>query len=384
MKIFHTSDWHLGKTLQQQPLLEDQEHILQQFIEAAENERPDAIVIAGDIYDRQITSPEAVKLLDQALRRIIVDLEIPVLAIAGNHDSPSRLGFGKQLMSGAGFYIAGDVADVFSPVILEDASGQVRFHLLPFADLGTIRHALGDQDICSFNSAYEKIIDRIKKDTDESSRRVLVAHAFVTPDGSPRENTSDSERPLTVGGSEFVSADHFSFFHYTALGHLHRSMKVKQDCIRYSGSPLKYSISEENHSRGFLVVEIDGDGSVSVEHRQLNPLRDLRTVEGFLSDLLLQQRSDDYIFARLLDTVPVTDPMTRIRSVYPNALKVQNDNLFRQLAQEDLTVMNEKTDPLQMFCDFYRRIRNKDLSENARVFIEHLLSEMDREEVNVE
>jgi exonuclease SbcD len=382
MKIFHTSDWHLGKTLQQQSLLEDQEHILREFTEAANNERPDAIVIAGDIYDRQITSPEAVKLLDQVLRTLIVDLEIPVLAIAGNHDSPSRLGFGKQLMSGAGFYIAGEVTDVFSPVILEDASGPVHFHLLPFADLGTIRHALVDQEICSFNSAYEKIIDRIKQSNDESSRRVLVAHAFVTPDGGPRENTSDSERPLTVGGSEFVSAAQFSVFNYTALGHLHRSMKVKEDRIHYSGSLLKYSISEENHCKGFLVVEIDGDGIISVEHRQLNPLRDLRTVEGFLSDIERQEQSDDYIFVRLLDTFPVTDPMTRVRSVYPNALRVQNESLFRQLTQQDLTVTNDRTEPFQMFCDFYKKIRNRDLPENARVFLEHLLSEMDREEVN--
>ncbi len=380
MRLFHTSDWHLGKTLQQQSLLDDQEHILQEFVKAVEYERPDAVIIAGDLYDRPITSTEAINLLDSVLHRIVIELRTPVLTVAGNHDSPSRLRFGNRLMMRAGYHIAGDIDSAFSPVILEDDGGPVHFHLLPFADLGTIRRVLEDDDIRTFDEAYEKVIERIRENVDPAIRQVLVTHAFVTPQGKAEENTSESERPLTVGGSEFVAAERFSFFHYTALGHLHRSGCVMNKKIHYCGSPLKYSISEEKHTKGFLVVEIGADGSVTVEQRYLKHKRDLRTVEGSIYDIERHDRSEDYVFVRLLDTEPVTDAMERVRSTYPNALRVHNDALFREFSLDEEAEATKQQDPLAVFADFYQKIRGRSLPDEARELVECILNGHDQRE----
>lgn len=270
MKIFHTADWHLGKVLQGVSLIEEQRFVLKQFTDAVEKEKPDVVILAGDLYDRSVPPAEAVSLLDEVLWKLTVDYNTPVLAIAGNHDSPARLQFGSRLMEANGLHLVGKPTDEGNgtTVQIEDEDGPVQFHLIPFVDPSVIRNLSGNDSIDSHHRAMESIISAYGE-LDPSSRHVAIAHAFITPGGEPEENTSDSERPLAIGGAEYVASDLFRTFNYTALGHLHQAHFVGDETIRYSGSPMKYSISEERHQKGFLVVTLDKSGNVEIEKEHL-------------------------------------------------------------------------------------------------------------------
>ncbi|NOU92193.1 exonuclease subunit SbcD [Paenibacillus sp. LMG 31456] len=381
MKLFHTADWHLGKLVQGVYMTEDQQYVLEQWIKDIETERPDAVIIAGDLYDRAVPPTEAVQLLDSMLEAIVLRLKIPVLAIAGNHDSPSRLDFGSRIMKASGFHIAGELTYPFEPVVLRDEHGEVHFHLIPYAEPGKVRYLLGDDEIKTHNDAMAKITEAIKATMDPNARHVLVGHAFVTPGGEAEANTSDSERPLSIGGAEHVSAKHFEGFTYTALGHLHQAHHVGNETVRYSGSPLKYSISEERHNKGYLVVELNQPGSVTVEKRELSPLRDMRTVEGLMADIEQHAINEDYVFVRLLDEAPVLSPMERVRSVYPNAMHVERKMAMAGLTGEALAVEGRAMmDDLSLFKAFYKEVRGTELTpETERLFIE-TLQEIHKEE----
>lgn len=361
MKFFHTADWHLGKLVQGVYMTEDQRYILDQFIEHIKEEKPDAIVIAGDLYDRAVPPTEAVQLLNEVLERIVIDLKTPVLAIAGNHDSPSRLNFGSKIMRSVGFHIVGDFMAPFDPVVLRDDHGEVHFHLIPYAEPSKVRHIFEDENIRSHDEAMKKIIDHIDSSKDEKARHVFVGHAFVTHKGEEKENTSDSERPLSIGGTEHISDSHFKEFHYTALGHLHQAHHTGMETVRYSGSPLKYSSSEATHKKGYLVVELDHSGNAQVEKRFLTPKRDLYIVENYLSEIEKQQICEDYVFVRLLDETPVLSPMERIRAVYPNAMHVERISTPSSMTVEKLP-KNDRTkmDDLSLFKSFYKEIKGDD------------------------
>ncbi|MBD8067987.1 exonuclease SbcCD subunit D [Bacillus sp. PS06] len=378
MKLFHTADWHLGKLVQGIYMTEDQEYVLQQFIDKIEEEKPDAVIIAGDLYDRAVPPTEAVHLLDKLLEKIVIDLNTPVLAIAGNHDSPGRLHFGSQLMKNNGYHIVGQLSKELRPVILNDQHGEVHFHLIPYTDPSYVRHLFDDEKIRSHHDAMKKITDHIIENYDKTARHVLVGHAFVTPSGEEKENTSDSERPLAIGGAEHVSAGLFTNFHYTALGHLHQAHFVLNETIRYAGSPLKYSISEENHKKGFLVVELDGEGNVTIDKRELIPRRNVRTVESTIVDLMNHERNDDYVFVRLLDETPVLSPMEKIRSVYPNAMHVERKIPILQKNDQDDTkeiIERHKMDDLSLFHAFYQEVKGTEASEETETIFKEILQE---------
>jgi len=383
MKFFHTADWHLGKLVQNVSMTEDQEYVLEQLLRDIETEKPDALIIAGDLYDRAVPPPEAVRLLDRTLKRIVLDLKTPVLAIAGNHDSPSRLHFGSELMKAAGLHLAGEFTWPHAVVTLKDAHGPVHFHLLPYADPFTVRLVLGDEEIRTHDDAMRVITGKIRELADPEARHVLVAHAFVTPHGEAKPNTSDAERPLSVGGAEHVNAAHFATFHYTALGHLHQAHYVQSENIRYAGSPLKYSISEEKHQKGYLIVELAGDGSVRTEKRLFKPRRDMRTVEGYLADIERHEKSEDYIFARLLDEYPVMYPMERIRAVFPNAMHVERVAAMRDLGGGgNMAPSGSKADMdmLSLFKAFYREAKGAEASKETEELFVQVLRELDAEE----
>lgn len=330
MKFFHTADWHLGKLVQGVYMTEDQAYVLEQFIEAIDLEKPDAVIIAGDLYDRAVPPTDAVALFDKVLKRIVVDLDVPVLAIAGNHDSPGRLEFGSQFMRENGFYIAGQMTKEMEPVVLEDEFGEVHVHLVPFTDPSIIKNVFEDESISNHHEAMAKVTEVIGEKMDASARHIFVGHAFVTPHGESEDNTSDSERPIAIGGAEYVAAHLFEPFHYTALGHLHRAHYVKDEKIRYAGSPLKYSISEEQHEKGFYIVTMDGEGQTEIEKRLLKPRRDMRTVQGTIEEINAHDSSDDYVFVKLLDKTPVMHPMEKVRAIYPNAMHVERQTFFAE------------------------------------------------------
>ncbi|MEK4324680.1 exonuclease SbcCD subunit D [Paenibacillus sp. FSL R7-0312] len=381
MKIFHTADWHLGKLVQGVYMTEDQQYILEQFIKDIETEQPDVIIIAGDLYDRAVPPTEAVQLLDRVLQKIILQLKIPVLAVAGNHDSPSRLDFGSSIMRASGLHIAGELTNPMEPVVLSDENGEVHFHLIPYAEPGKVRYLLGDESIKTHNDAMQKITENIKGKLDPSVRHIFVGHAFITPGGVAQDNTSDSERPLSIGGAEHVSSEYFDGFHYTALGHLHQAHHVGNETVRYAGSPLKYSISEEHHNKGYLIVNLDEHGNTTIERRLLTPRRDMRTVEGLIADIERHVINEDYVFVRLLDEVLVSSPMERVRSVYPNAMHVERKMAISGLIGEAQAVDGRaKMDGLSLFKAFYKDVRGTELSpETEKLFIETLQEILEKE-----
>ncbi|WP_301109181.1 exonuclease SbcCD subunit D [Sporosarcina sp.] len=382
MKLFHTADWHLGKLVQGVYMTEDQRYILNAFIEEIKMEKPDAVIIAGDLYDRAIPPTEAVNLLNDVLQEIVIDLQTPVIAIAGNHDSPSRLHFGSTFMKEQGLHITGELSVDLPPVILNDEFGEVHFHLIPYADPSKVSYLFEDDAIFSHQQAMKETITRIQESMNRDARHVFVGHAFITPHGEKEENTSDAERPLSIGGAEYVSSDLFSPFHYTALGHLHRAHYVGSETIRYSGSPLKYSISEENHQKGYLIVHLHEDGKTEIEKRLLEPLHDMRTVEGTMDELLEQQPNEDYVFVKLLDTVPIIQPMEKIRSVYPNAMHVERKLLTTSAEGMGSAVNVEKReDDRALFASFYKELQGESAdTETEQLFAEVLWDVMNEED----
>lgn len=371
MKFIHTADWHLGKLVQGVYMTEDQRYVLRQLIETVERERPDAVVIAGDLYDRAVPPTEAVDLLDELFETIVIELNTPILAISGNHDSPDRLNFGTAIMEARGLHLAGQLKPETKPVVLRDSHGEVHFHLVPYADPAQVRYTYGDDSIRSHDEAMRAIVTRIEGNLDPLARHVFVGHAFVTPGAVPQENTSQSERPLSVGGAEHVHAEYFKPFHYTALGHLHQAHYVSNETIQYAGSPLKYSISEETHRKGFFVVEMDGDGTVRVEKREFKPIRDMRRIIAPIEEIESHPVCDDYVFVTLLNDNPVLFPMEKVRAVYPNALHVERRVSqmigadWQQPGTEDGTSRRE-ADPVSLFASFYQEVKGIPLSEDKQ------------------
>src|SRR5215213_2888033 len=260
MRLLHTADWHLGRLFHGASLLDDQAHLLEQFVDVARAAKPDVILVAGDIYDRAVPPPEAVQVLDDVLSRLVIDLKLPVVHIAGNHDSPGRLNFGSRLLAERRLYVTGHLPPRCEPLVLNDRHGPVLFYGVPYAEPSTVRQCLECDGLNDHNAATGAVLDRIRENHPSGERAVVVAHAFVA---GGRE--CESERPLSVGGAGTVDATAFAGFHYAALGHLH-SPQVLAGCnVRYSGSLMSYSFDEVGQAKGVYVVEMDGTGACACE-----------------------------------------------------------------------------------------------------------------------
>ncbi len=324
MKIIHTADWHLGKSIFGQSLLADQSHFLwQTFLPLLERERPDLVLVAGDVFDRSVAPVEALRLFDELTLVVCRTLHIPMAVIAGNHDGAERLAMGAGLLQASGLYIAGTLADCLEPVRLSDEYGPLNLYLLPYFEPLQAREWLEDETIRGFEAAYSAVLGKIKAHMPQAERNILMAHCFVAGG-----LTSESEAPLYIGGSAQVPAVLFEGFDYVALGHLHAPQRAGADTVRYAGSPLKYSFDEERQKKGLTLLNIKEKGNIAIEVCPVAPRRDMRTVRGSMEALLAsgQQdpRGDDYVFAVLEDTVPIYEPMARLRKVYPHVLGLQN------------------------------------------------------------
>ena len=359
MKILHTSDWHLGRLFHNVHLTEDQAHVLESFVALARDVRPDLIVIAGDLYDRAVPPPEAVELLDDVLGRLVLDLGIPTVAIAGNHDSAERIGFASRLLAGRGLHLAGPVERA-CPFTIEDAHGPVEVVPLPYASPEAVRSGL-KVDVHGHDEALRA---QLAASVPNGVRRVAVAHAFVTGG-----QESESERALTVGGTGAVDASLFEGFSYVALGHLHRPQSVTA-AVRYSGSLLPYSFGEVDHRKGVLLVELDAAGAVVVEQVALSPLRGMRVIEGTIDELLADSESDpardDYVLARITDKGLVLDAMERIRAGYPKVLHIERPSLTPDGPLLGTRLDHRRMDPLALFEDFYAQVCGEALSDELR------------------
>lgn len=375
MKLIHLSDLHLGKRVNDFPMLEDQAYILDRVLEIAGEEQPDAVLIAGDVYDKTVPSAEAVALLDDFLVKL-ADRSLPVLLISGNHDSPERLAFANRLMEGRGVYIAPVYHGEVSPVTLEDDRGPVDFWLLPFLKPAHIRRFFPEEGVESFTDAMACAIRHMP--LDPARRNVLVTHQFVT--GAAR---CESEE-LSVGGADNVDASVFAPFDYVALGHIHGPQNVGGERIRYCGTPLKYSFSEAGHQKSVTIVELGEKGSLEVRAVPLLPQRDMVELRGSFAQLKSpefygQVDRDAYVRVILTDENDIYDAMGQLRPVYPNLMALDYDNLRTRSGAVVLEEADVKRDPLELFADFYQQQNHQPMSEEQRRYLTELL-EMIQEE----
>lgn len=375
MKLIHLSDLHLGKRVNDFPMLEDQAYILDRILEIAGEEQPDAVLIAGDVYDKTVPSAEAVALLDGFLVKL-ADRSLPVLLISGNHDSPERLAFANRLMEGRGVYIAPVYHGEVSPVTLEDDRGPVDFWLLPFLKPAHIRRFFPEEGVESFTDAMACAIRHMP--LDPARRNVLVTHQFVT--GAAR---CESEE-VSVGGADNVDASVFAPFDYVALGHIHGPQNVGGARIRYCGTPLKYSFSEAGHQKSVTIVELGEKGSLEVRAVPLLPQRDMVELRGSFAQLKSpefygQVDRDAYVRVILTDENDIYDAMGQLRPVYPNLMALDYDNLRTRSGAVVLEEADVKRDPLELFADFYQQQNHQPMSEEQRRYLMELLETIQEE-----
>ncbi len=359
-RFVHAADLHLGRLLHNQRLLEDQQHALAQLRELVVQVQPHALLLAGDIYDRAVPPKEAVELLDGFLSDVVLGLGVPVVLIAGNHDSAERIGFGARLLQSRGLRMVGALEAKPAPLVVQDEHGPVEVFALPFLEPARVRALLGDDDIRDQQSAMAAMVARVHG-ASAQHRRVLVAHAFVAGGLA-----SDSERPLCIGGAEQVDAALFEGFAYTALGHLHRPQPVGDGSIQYAGSLLKYSLNEIEQPKSFTVVDIDAAGQATVRRHPIQPLRDLRRIQGTLAELLAsapQGSPDDYIVATLLDRGPVFDAMAKLREHYPCTLHIERPQLELGSAIQLPGSDHAQLDIHSLFTSFFEQVTGEPLTE---------------------
>ncbi|WP_173918763.1 exonuclease SbcCD subunit D [Halobacillus sp. Marseille-Q1614] len=381
MKILHTADWHLGKIVNNVYMTVDQEDILHKLMEIVRAYQPDAVIIAGDLYDRSIPPKEAVDLLNRTLTKLIQEFNIPVLAISGNHDSADRLEFGAQIFRSQGLYLDTKLSQPYHPVTLEDEHGPVHFHLIPYVEPAEVAHWLEDSAIKSHHQATERIIDYISTHYDMSERHLWVGHAFIA---GGMESESE-ERLSMVGGSPYVDAGLFDEFSYVALGHLHQAQKIKREAVRYSGSILKYSFSEVHHKKSVTMVHLGEEGVNHLEKLPLYPKRDFEIVEGYFSELLEGDKAanpENYLYIRLLDDGQILDPMGKLRKVYPNILHLERARLSpdKNAGNREELKQRQKMEPVDLFTSFYKDIKGEELPEHRRELIQTAIESLRKED----
>jgi exonuclease SbcD len=369
MRFLHTSDWHLGRALCGERLLDDQRHVLAQLLAIAKDFRPAAVLVAGDLYDRAVPSPEAVRLLDDVISELVLGLGVSVFLMAGNHDSAARLSFGSRVMARNRLHMAGSLREGPHVVRLADEHGGVAFCTVPYAEPALAAEELACPSICDHDTAMRAAIERIHEAAG-GARSVLMAHASV-----PGAEESESERSLTVGRAGTVGADAFEGFGYVALGHLHRAQTVGEDRIRYSGSILKYGFSEESQTKSVELVEMDRRGRCRAERVALTPLREVRTLRGTFDELVRnpgRTGREDLLSVTLLDATPILDAKLRLGEVYPNVLQVEQPNFLRPAAAAvgpNYAAMGDS----ELFAAFFRQVTGRELDVDEAAELDSVL-----------
>ena len=374
MKFLHLADLHLGKRVNGFSMLEDQAHILRQILAILDDEQPDGVLIAGDVYDKSVPSVEAVGLLDGFLTELRAR-GVPVLLISGNHDSSERLAFGGRVMDSCGIHISPVYDGALAPVTLQDAFGPVHVWLLPFVKPAHVRRWFPDADIESYTDAVAEAVAHM--DIDTAARNVLVTHQFVT--GGARSGSEE----LSVGGTDNIDSGVFAPFDYVALGHLHGAQHIGRETIRYAGSPLKYSFSEARQHKSVTVVTLGEKGDVQVRTVALTPLRELREIRGSYDELTARSFYEhttyrsDYLHLILTDEQDVFDAMSRLRTIYPYLMTLDYDNArTRAAGGMSVPAETERRTPLELFEALYQRQNHRPMSEVQRAYIAQLMEQI--------
>ncbi|MBE6962197.1 MAG: exonuclease SbcCD subunit D [Ruminococcaceae bacterium] len=370
MKLIHLSDLHIGKRVDEISMLEDQAYILTQILRIVDEEKADAVLIAGDVYDKSVPSAEAVTLLDDFLCRLS-KRRLSVFIISGNHDSPERLAFGGRLFESSGIHISPVYNGKVDALTLSDEHGAVNFYLLPFVKPAHVRRYFPDAEIESYTDAVGVAIEHMG--IDREKRNVLLTHQFVT--GAA---TCDSEE-ISVGGSDNVDASVFADFDYVALGHIHGPQNIGSSRVRYCGTPLKYSFSEVGHYKSVTVVEMEGKGELNLRTVPLIPRHDMRELRGTFAQLTDRAYystivADDYLRIILTDEEDVPEAVGRLRTIYPNLIRLVYDNTRTRTTQiigsaEDV----KRKSPLELFEELYEAQNNRPMSDEQRTFVQGLI-----------
>ena len=371
MKFIHLSDLHLGKRLNEFSLTEDQQYILTEIIGIVDAECPDAVIIAGDVYDKSVPSAEAVGIFDEFLSEL-ASRKLEVFVISGNHDSPERIAFASRIMDLSGIHMSPVYCGRIEPVRLEDEFGEISVYMLPFIKPADVRRFFEDSEIESYTDAVRCAVGEMN--IDETKRNVIVAHQFVT--GARR---SESEE-ISVGGSDNVDSDVFDRFDYVALGHIHSPQRCGSETIRYCGTPLKYSFSEAKDRKSVTVVELMEKGNVSVREVELVPLRDLVELRGRYADLTLRSFyenttwQEDYSHIVLTDEDDIPDALGKLRTVYRNLMKIEYDNMrTRSNAAVTGDADAASKTPYELFADFYELQNNQPMSADQAEYMRDLI-----------
>ena len=379
MKFIHLSDLHIGKRVNEFSMYEDQEYILAEIIKIIDSEKPDAVLIAGDVYDKSIPPSDAVKMFDNFLY-LLSKRNLQVFVISGNHDSPERLSFGSRLIEKSGVHLSPVYNGHVEPIKMEDEYGEVNIYMLPFVKPANVRRFFDDREIISYTDAVNAAISEMSVNSD--SRNVLITHQFVTG-----ANRTESEE-ISVGGTDNVDVSVFDDFDYVALGHIHRPQNCLSERVRYCGTPLKYSFSEANDKKSVTVVELKEKGSLEVYTADLVPKHEMREIKGKYEEITAKSFYEnttyqtDYMHITLTDEEDIPDGVGKLRSIYRNLMKLDYDNKRTRSNAHITGAENvEEKSPLELFSDFYELQNNQPMSDEQREYISSLIESIWEEEI---
>lgn len=373
MRFLHLSDLHLGKRVNEFSMLEDQAYILKEILNIIDEQKVEAVLIAGDVYDKVIPSAEAVRLLDDFLTRIAAR-ELPVFLISGNHDSAERVAFGSRLMSSRQIYLSPVFESDVEPITISDRYGEIHIYMLPFVKPSLVKRVYPEEEIITYQDAVNAAVQHMQIDTDK--RNILLAHQFVT--GAER---CDSEE-LSVGGLDDVDASIFDGFDYVALGHLHGPQKIGKETVRYSGTPLKYSFSEANQKKSVVIVDVEEKGKINIQQIPFLPKHDMQEIRGTYMevtalDFYKDMKTDDYLHITLTDEEDIPDAIGKLRTIYPNIMKLSYDNLRTRAA---VTVRGtaevEEKSPMELLKEFYELQNNQPMTDEQEEIARGMMEEI--------
>lgn len=373
MKIMHLSDLHIGKKVNEYSMLQDQIYILKEILRIIDDEKVETVIIAGDVYDRSLPPNEALELFDEFLYQLS-SRNVNVFVISGNHDSPERISYGGRMMTENKIFLSPVYDGNVKPISLNDDYGEVNFYLLPFIRPADIRRYFPDENIENYTDAVKVAIDNMN--VDFSERNILITHQFVT--GAELSESED----IIVGGTDNVSGEVFDGFDYVALGHIHREQTVGKDNIRYCGTPLKYSFSEAKHIKSVTILDFKDKENIEYSKIPLTPLRDMREIRGTYDELTLKSNYentnvDDYLHITLTDEEDIPDAIGKLRSIYPNIMKLDYDNLrTRGSGTVDAIENIESKSPFELFADLFKQQNNQDMSEEQEEIMRNLIDKI--------
>ena len=374
MRFLHLGDLHIGKRVNEFSMLEEQKYIIRILLDIIQREQVEGVLISGDIYDKAIPSQEAVQVLDEFLTKL-VERELYVFIISGNHDSPERLSFGSSIFTSRKVFISPVYQGEVKPITLQDVYGELNVYLLPFVKPATVRPFFPDHAIESYQDAVKTAIDAMA--IDSTKRNIILSHQFVT--GATR---SDSEE-LSVGGIDNVEVNVYDSFDYVALGHIHRPQKMGRETVCYAGTPLKYSFSEADHKKSAVIVDVEEKGTVRITKIPLIPRKDLRIIKGKYMEITAleyykDRNTQDYLHIILTDEEEIPEVMGKLRPIYPNIMKLTYENSRTQKKQEiNSSIDVKKKSPMELFEEFYKLQNNQELKPEQTTFLQELMEGID-------